>query len=246
MFSENDYRNRSTQYLFQPKTLSFEDFSGFLSLLRKAHIDGKEKYLYPSAGGTYALQTYLQIKENAVEGIEPGVYYYHPEKHVLALLNTEHEIDRSVHFYYNRPHYDKSTFCLYFIVQTEAVAPIYGKETALAFGTIESGCLIQLLMQRQAAFNIGLCPVGGIDFEKIKEAFKCDESHQFIHSILGGFVEHQSSPDFSNERQENPSRLDISSTPSSSRDTLHIAKVLPILITQRIQMIQKNLLPLLV
>jgi SagB-type dehydrogenase family enzyme len=40
----------------------------------------------PSAGALYPVETYLVI--NAVEGIEPGVYHYEIENHVLEQLKT--------------------------------------------------------------------------------------------------------------------------------------------------------------
>jgi len=43
----------------------------------------------PSAGARHPLETYLDIRR--VEGIKPGLYYYHPIKHCLVLLDNSPE-----------------------------------------------------------------------------------------------------------------------------------------------------------
>lgn len=40
----------------------------------------------PSAGARHPLETYLDIRR--VEGIKPGLYYYHPIKHCLVLVDS--------------------------------------------------------------------------------------------------------------------------------------------------------------
>ncbi|MDZ4121830.1 MAG: SagB/ThcOx family dehydrogenase, partial [Candidatus Cloacimonadaceae bacterium] len=44
----------------------------------------------PSAGARHPLETYLLI--NSVRGIKPGLYYYHPVKHCLILVNEDEDI----------------------------------------------------------------------------------------------------------------------------------------------------------
>jgi hypothetical protein len=61
-----------------------------LKRLRDA-LDDNPKYLYPSAGGLNAVQTYLYLKEGAVAGIDRGVYYYHPgEPEEPPAVGTSH------------------------------------------------------------------------------------------------------------------------------------------------------------
>lgn len=42
----------------------------------------------PSAGATYPLEVYVVIGEGGVETIDPGVYHYRPEPHVLTLVSS--------------------------------------------------------------------------------------------------------------------------------------------------------------
>ncbi|WP_437627952.1 amino acid adenylation domain-containing protein [Sorangium sp. So ce1151] len=188
--SEADYRLRSCRTDFQDQPIPLADFSGLLGLLRQATIDGKPKHLYPSAGATYAVQTYLHVKEGAVEGLRPGIYYHHPERHELWLIDGNPSIERTVHFYYNRPHFDRSGFSLFFIAQLDAVEPVYGA-SANPFVLIETGCLIELLTLRQAEFGVGLLPVGAVDFDRIRPHFGLGPRHVFLLNVLGGRVVHE-------------------------------------------------------
>ncbi len=186
------YNERSSQHPFESgKKISFANLSGFLSLLKQGIVDGQLKYRYPSAGATYAVQTYLYAKEGAIEGLPEGFYYYHPVKQHLSLLSKA-SLENSHQFYYNRAHFETAGFCLYFIGQLAAITPIYGNDMARHFTTLEAGYMGQLLMMHQADFQLGLRPIGDIDFERIRHHFNLSQEHYLIHSFIGGSVKYSS------------------------------------------------------
>ncbi|HBV96367.1 MAG TPA: polyketide synthase, partial [Desulfotomaculum sp.] len=197
-FKEVFYKNGAIVSSYIRKEIPYKSFSGLLSLLRKETINGDSKYLYPSAGGLNAVQTYLYIKENAVEGIKEGIYYYHPEEHGLYLINGQPVIDRSIFFEYHRPVFDNAGFVLFLIARLKAIEPVYQMSSPLLV-TLDAGYMGQLLLSRQADFNLGLCPVAGVDFDSIGAFFELDESHRFIHCILGGTPDRLSAGDDLNE-----------------------------------------------
>ena len=85
-YLHNEYLLRSTQRSFLQKPVSFNTFSGFMALLRRETVANRAKYLYPSAGGMYAVDTYVHIKQGAVEQAPEGIYYYHPDLHVMSRI----------------------------------------------------------------------------------------------------------------------------------------------------------------
>ncbi len=185
---DNDQSNlhfRATKRDFTSDIISLEDFSKFIGQLKCQTILDEEKFQYPSAGSTYAVQIYIYLKENAVENLKEGIYYYDPKGHKLYLITSKPYISQEIHFYYNRPIYQNSSFSLFFIAQMAAIEPIYG-EHSKQFATIEVGSILQLLMSRQAESNIGLCPVGTLNFDAIKSHFKLDDTHQFLQCVVGG------------------------------------------------------------
>ncbi|MEO6082668.1 MAG: amino acid adenylation domain-containing protein [Umezawaea sp.] len=177
------YDRRSSRRDFLPTPLGAECFSRLLSLLRK-----QERFAYPSAGDTYSVQVYLHLKPNAVEGIAEGIYYYRQAEHSLELVNDAPVIDRRAHFYYNRPVYDRSGIGIYLIGQRHGIVPIY-QEVADRFLLLEAGYIGQLLMSRQSECGTGLCPVGTMTFDDIRDQFGLDDGHVYLHAFMAGPVE---------------------------------------------------------
>ncbi|WP_054749687.1 beta-ketoacyl synthase N-terminal-like domain-containing protein [Ruminiclostridium josui] len=185
IFKESAYQKGRFKRNYVKKLIPFGSFSSFLSLLSRETIDGESKYLHPTAGGLNAVQTYIYIKENSIEGFERGIYYYHPEKHVLYLIHNDPEIEEDIFFEYDRPFFHNAGFVLFFIAQLDAITPVYqGVSPSLV--TIDAGYMGQLLLSRQSEFGMGVCPVVGVDFERIASYFKLDKGHRFIHCMLGG------------------------------------------------------------
>ncbi len=56
------------------------------------------------------------------------------------------------------------------------------------FCVLEAGYMGQLLMTSSQENQIGLCPVGGVDFEQIREYFDLADSHIYIHGFMGGAI----------------------------------------------------------
>ncbi len=182
------YAERQSYRSFVPGPMAKGAFRGLLSCLRQITVDGKPKYLYGSAGPTYAVQTYLYVKPGGVEGISAGIYYYHPVVDDVVPVATEARIDRDVHFFQNRVIFDESAFSLFLICQLGAIVPLYGRKSR-DYALIETGLMAQLLEMSAPAYQIGLCQIGDLDFDKIRHLFVLEESHVLLHSLVGGSVD---------------------------------------------------------
>lgn len=184
------YRERQSYRAFILEPIAFEHFSEFLSHLLQIKTDTSPlpKYRYPSAGGLYPVQIYLYIKPGRVEGIGGGTYYYHPKDHRLVLLTADASIKRNVHVPTNQSVFDESAFSLFLIGQMSAIAPMYG-ELSRDFSLLEAGYIGQLLMTSARASQIGLCPIGGLDFPRIRGLFELSENHVLLHSLVGGRID---------------------------------------------------------
>lgn len=178
------------QYLTAP--VEFERFSAFMSSLLQMPIKESPlpKYRFPSAGSLYPIQTYLYIKPGRVEGVAGGVYYYHPAEHDLVQLSSSDEIDERVRRAHGGPNgaiFDQSAFALFSIAELNAIEPIYG-EWAKDFCYLEAGYIGQLLMDKAPDFEIGLCPIGKLDFDELRSIFDWQPSQIFVQGFLGGAV----------------------------------------------------------
>jgi hypothetical protein len=59
----------------------------------------------------------------------------------------------------------------------------------MRFPFIEAGLVSQLLETSAPACQVGLCQIGGLDFERIRDVFALETSHVFLHALLGGLRE---------------------------------------------------------
>ena len=180
---------RSSHRTFGPGPIPYRALCRLLNLLRETPVEGRERFLYPSAGDTYSVQAYLHLRSGAVEGVAGGVYYYNPHEHALQLVNDRPEIERTVHFRYNQPIFDEAGFSLYLIGQMKGIEALYGEDSE-RYLTLEAGYLGQLLMTGQAACGIGLCPIGDVAFDRIRDQLALDDGHLFLQGFLGGPAEH--------------------------------------------------------
>ena len=184
------YAERRSVRDYSPEPVPFAQFGAFLRSLTqttKVQVDGMPKYRYPSGGGLYPVQTYVYVKPDRVEGVSGGVYYHDPREHRLLALSPGAQFDDSTQVPHNRTAFNNAAFVLFLIGQLNAVQPMYGN-VARDFCLLEAGYMSQLLMTAAPANEIGLCPIGGMDFEPIRPLFHLDDSHILVHLLTGGWV----------------------------------------------------------
>ncbi|MCZ9353748.1 amino acid adenylation domain-containing protein, partial [Streptomyces mutabilis] len=188
-FAEELYTWRASRRDFLDEPVPYESFCRLLSLLRAAPTPSGTRRLHPSAGDTYAVQTYLHLTADAVDGIGEGLYYYDPAEHALRRIDPVQRALRNGHFVYNREVFDRSRFGIYLVGRRPAIEPVYGEES-LRYLTLEAGCMGQLLMTGQAAAGVGLCPIGALAFDELAGHLGLDEGHVFLQAFLGGAAAH--------------------------------------------------------
>lgn len=182
----NKYRATRSHRTFGLKPIPLKQFGELLECFYQITLNGKPKYLYASAGVLYPIQVYLHIKPGRVEGVPAGAYYYHPIQHRLVTLTPNVEIDRSIHVpFINTPVFDEAAFSIFFVAELAAIVPMYG-ERSIPFILLEVGGLAYLIELSGRACGLGMCQIGGVDFEKIRHLFALNNSHYFVHSMLGG------------------------------------------------------------
>jgi amino acid adenylation domain-containing protein len=193
------YQARHTTRRFLNDPVSIESFSRFLDCLEQMKSDDwpLPKYLYPSAGSLYPVQTYLHVKSGRVEGLPQGTYYYDRSSHRLVELEAGTLIDTSIHVETNRQLFEEAAFSLFLIAKLDAVIPVYGRELAIEFCMLEAGYIGQTLMMSAAEQGLGICPIGALDFESVRSSFQLDADHVFMHSFVGGLEAPDSGSDTS-------------------------------------------------
>jgi SagB-type dehydrogenase family enzyme len=187
---EAEYIRRRSYRRFLATPVPFAQLSGLLSCLAQIAIPGAPtpKYRYSSAGSLYPVQIYLHVKPERVAGLGPGTYYYHPADHQLVLLTPDAAIDRGMHGPANRALFDDAAFSIFLVAQLSAITPMYGAES-LRFAMLEAGVITHLLERAAPDQLIGLCQTGTLAFEQIRPLFALEESHVFLHGLVGGGID---------------------------------------------------------
>jgi amino acid adenylation domain-containing protein len=184
--SEDSYARLGSIRQFSAELLEKSSITGLLSCLRGVETGAKTKYLFPSAGDSYSVQTYLEVKQGRARDLPEGLYYYHPLRNELQLLGSAVE-SASLHFPANQAAAASSAFVIYLVADLTAIRPLYGK-FGKDFCQIEAGHMGQLLRQAAADNALGLCPVGYLQFEEIRNRLGLGQEHHFIYAFLGGAV----------------------------------------------------------
>lgn len=189
-FQKKDYFIRKSYRQYLKQSVPFTSFSALLSALSGYQEDGMllPKYRYASAGSLYPVQLYLYIKENRVEHLEGGYYYYNPVRNSLQLLSKEQDNQIPYHVRQNKPIEESSAFSIYLVADIEAIQPLYGAENARLYSLLEAGMMTSLLEQEGLKNQIGICQIGVLEFDKIREKLRLSLNHIYLHTLTGGIV----------------------------------------------------------
>ncbi|TSC24552.1 non-ribosomal peptide synthetase [Corallococcus sp. Z5C101001] len=178
---------RASHRTFSSAPVEAQALGRLLSCLRSFDIGGRFKYQYGSAGNSYGVQLYLHVAPGRVQGLEAGAYYHEPVRHALVRLTAKGALDASLHVPTNRPLFASSAFSLFLVCDRRAIAPLYGEKWR-DFALLEAGLISQLLEMRAAEQQLGLCQVGELRFDDVRDAFRLEEPHVYLHGLLGGSI----------------------------------------------------------
>jgi amino acid adenylation domain-containing protein len=179
-------RHTVRRFLSEPVPLA--TLGAWLSSLGRTSTNGISKYAYGSAGGCYAVQTYLHAKQDGVAGCPAGTFYYHPVEHRLVPLTLGVELNPAVHEpFTNQPIFEQASFSLFFVSQPRAIEPMYG-DLAWRFSVLEAGAMAHAIETAAPRFGIGVCPIGTLDFAAVRPLLHLDVDQELLHAHVGGLA----------------------------------------------------------
>ncbi|MHB8747021.1 MAG: amino acid adenylation domain-containing protein, partial [Gammaproteobacteria bacterium] len=179
------FTQRHSQRRFAATVIPLQQFSDFLSGMRETARDNDFRYAYASGGATYSVQVYLYLRSDRVQGVNAGVYYYHPQLHRLRHVADLAELPMTIHAPANQSLARDAAFHVFLIYERAAIEPIYG-ERSRHFALLEAGAAAHQLELSAATHGIGLCQIGGIGFEPLREIFHLNSTQVHLHTLVGG------------------------------------------------------------
>lgn len=184
------YFARQSYRQFVNKPISLQGFGTWLNHLGQFHLDDVPlpKYLYPSGGGLYPVQTYLYIKPDQISGVTGGYYYYHPVNGQLMLLETNHDSASRLFVQGHHHIFAAAAFAVFLVGDLKAIQPMDGV-LSRDYCLLEAGYMSQLLMQTAPSHPIGLCPMGIVDEPLLCESLALDADYVILHALVGGRID---------------------------------------------------------
>ncbi|MPQ34078.1 SagB/ThcOx family dehydrogenase [Clostridium estertheticum] len=194
--------NRETHRIFrEDKFIPFSEFAQLLSVFRGIGKDGNTKFYYPSSGGLYSLDVFVYVKENRIESVKAGLYYYNPIENSITLVNEGNFITENEHYHGNRSIFNSSAFSIFLVYNAEANMPKYNT-SGYFYACIDTGIMVSTLTQAAELLNIGLCSIGSMFFEKVRDYFCLNKNSVLMHTIEGGMKVNGTSDDIWNNFEE--------------------------------------------
>lgn len=176
---------RRTVRAFAPGPVPREAFAALTGALRQWTEGADVRARHPSTGAVHAVQAYVEIRAERVEGIPGGTYYYHPAEHALLPVGEGGRLSPGAHWPANRDTADTAAFGIHLVLDRQALEPLYG-ERSRDLALIEAGCQTQLLATVAPAHDLGLCPVGGASETDVRTLFGLTAAHLPLHCLLVG------------------------------------------------------------
>ncbi|MEU6718285.1 amino acid adenylation domain-containing protein [Nonomuraea sp. NPDC046802] len=178
---------RFTARRFSGRPVTIDALGHLLESLRREPTPGRSGFLYPSAGGLYSVHLHLYAPAGRVEGLDGGLYRYHPDAHDLAPDALGIGLDpAALHLGpVNRPAAESAAFTVFLVTDPADSAPLYGPD-AEPLALLNAGYMGQLLCERAAEADLGLCPVHGVDFDPVRWLLPSGECLVLLHTLLGG------------------------------------------------------------
>lgn len=175
---------KSVRVFDKKKKISEEQISSLLQVISYRDGNSHTRSYYPSAGALYPIDIYLYIKENRIDNVEEGLYYYNPNKHVLEKIQNKIDV-LSIHVGSSKEMYAQSAFSMFFIFDSEVSLPKYlGR--AYYYAIIDAGIISQTLALQAECLGLGSCIVGNSDYSKLKTHMKIQGKDKFLFAMEYG------------------------------------------------------------
>jgi SagB-type dehydrogenase family enzyme len=132
---------------------------------------------FPSSGGLQAPEVYVSIQ--SVEGLESGLYHYHPLAHSLDLLRDGAYGTRLRELALGQPWVEAASVVLVISGCYERLRWKYG-ERAYRFICVDAGALAQNVQLAAEGLGLGACAIAGFADDAVERLFGIDGREEMV------------------------------------------------------------------
>ncbi|MDB4948134.1 MAG: amino acid adenylation protein, partial [Gemmatimonadetes bacterium] len=135
----------------------------------------------------------LYAAPGAIEGLTPGGYRYALRDRQLSLVAPMEGFPADVHAPHNREVFERSGFSL--LLCSAPPSGGAGEGARERDGSLLlAGGVGQMLMTAGPAMGIGLCPIGSLEFDRVRHLFGLEGDAVFLHAFVGGRIPPRARP----------------------------------------------------
>jgi SagB-type dehydrogenase family enzyme len=171
---------------YSRKPLSIEQLSLLLWSSYGCVDQGCRHRTVPSAGATYPMEIYVSIRENGVEGVEPGIYYYEPGRHVLILKRRGDYGEELYRACLNQKWVRDAPLNIIVASLYEKTTAWYG-ERGFRYIFIEAGHIGQNIYLVATMLGLGTVGVGAFIDEGIRRIIGLSDKYLVIYVLPVGY-----------------------------------------------------------
>lgn len=132
----------------------------------------------PSAGSRHPFETYLTVQR--VEGLEPGIYHYLPEQHILEMWKSGTDALQAAQLTtYNQKQVLNSAVTFFWVAEVYRTSWRYGMR-AYRYIYLDAGHVCQNLYLAAESIGYGVCAIAAFDDELATSVFELDGKERFM------------------------------------------------------------------
>jgi SagB-type dehydrogenase family enzyme len=174
---EKAIKERRTIRDFKERLLPLNHLSQLLWAAQGITDPNERKRAAPSGGALYPLDIYLIIGGNGVEGVEPGVYHYLPEKHLISLLSKGDRRKEIASASLWQMWMAKAPVIFIVTAEYRRITGKYG-ERGIRYALIEVGHVGQNLFLQAEALGLGAGIVGAFNDAEVLKVIGGPSQHE--------------------------------------------------------------------
>ncbi len=137
----------------------------------------------PSAGATFPLEMFVMV--NNVEGLDKGIYHYHPHGHTLEFLRTDDVSEALFRASLSQSMIIDGGAVLVFAAEFERTTARYGSRGE-RYVLNEIGHASQNVHLQAAALDLGTVVIGAYQDEEVEDILRLDEKYRVLYLMPVG------------------------------------------------------------
>ena len=174
---EKAIRGRRSERDFQNRPLSLAHLSQILWAAQGITDEGGELRAAPSAGAQYPLDVYTVIGQGGAEGLEAGVYSYHPHEHSLRLRSEGDFREDLTTACLGQRYMAEAPLSLIITAEYDRIRDRYG-ERGIRYAHIEMGHVGENIYLQAEALGMGTVMVGAFYDDEVAKALSLPPNHE--------------------------------------------------------------------